>query len=88
MSALDVLGAVASAVQLAETCLKMVDLFNRIRDAPAIVRKRIVAVEKFVEIASLIEHSPALQTPLIAGILTQALVDANQLFEILTKIDA
>lgn len=92
MSGLEVLGAVASAVQLADTCLKIatctVDLFSRIRDAPETIRKRIVAVEQLVEIARLIEHNPSLQTPLIASVLARARAEADQLFEILTKIDA
>lgn len=92
MSGFEVLGAVAGAVQLAETCLKIttyaVDLFSRIRNAPETVRKRIVAVEQLVEIARLIENNPSLQTPLIASVLTRARADANQLFDILTKIDA
>ena len=92
MSGLEVLGAVASAVQLADACLKIatcaVDLFSRVRDAPETIRKRIVAVEQLVEIARLIEHNPSLQTPLIASVLTRARADADQLFEILTKIDA
>jgi hypothetical protein len=92
MSGLEVLGAVASAVQLADTCMKVAtcatDLFSRIRDAPETIQKRIMAIEQLVEIARLIEHNPSLQTPLIASILTGARADADQLFEILTKIDA
>ncbi len=89
---MEVLGAVASAVQLADTCLKIatcaVDLFSRIRDAPETIRKRIVAVDQLVEIARLIEHNPSLQTPLIASVLARARAEADQLFEILKKIDA
>jgi hypothetical protein len=92
MSGLEVLGALAGAVQLADTCLKIticaIDLFSRVRDAPETIRRRIVAVEQFVEIARLIEYNPSLQTPLIASVLTRARADADQLFEILTKIDA
>jgi hypothetical protein len=47
-----------------------------------------VAVEQLVEIARLIEHNPSPQIPLIASVLTRAHADADQLFEILTKIDA
>jgi len=83
MSGLKVLGAVASAVQLADTCLKIatcaVDLFSRIRDAPETIRKRIVAVDQLVEIARLIEHNPSLQTPLIASVLARARAEAEKL---------
>jgi N-terminal domain on NACHT_NTPase and P-loop NTPases len=92
MSGVEILGAVASAVQLADTCMKIaicaIDLFSRVRDAPETIRKRIVAVQQLVEVARLIEHNPSLQTPLIASVLTRARADADQLFEILTKIDA
>jgi hypothetical protein len=92
MSGVEILGAVASAVQLADTCMKIaicaIDLFSRVRDAPETIRKRIVAVEQLVEIARLIQHNPSLQTSLIASVLNRARADADQLFEILTKIDA
>ena|SRR5437763_10968605 len=91
MSGLEVLGAVASAAQLADLCLKIatcaVDLFNRIRDAPEMVQKRLEEVKQLTEIARLIERNPSLQTPLIASVLTRARADADQLFKILIKID-
>jgi len=91
MSGLEVLGAVASAVQLADTCVKIascaVDLFSRVRDAPVTIQKRLEEVKQLIEIARLIEHNPSLQTPLIASILARARADADQLFKILTKID-
>ena len=91
MSGLEVLGVVASAAQLADTCLKIatcaVDLFNRIRDAPETVQKRLEEVKQLTEIARLIERNPSLQTPLIASVLTRARADADQLFKILIKID-
>jgi len=92
MSGLEVLGAVASAVQLADACLKIatcaVDLFSRVRDVPETIRKRIVAVEQFVEIARLIERNPFLQILLIVSVLIRVYADTDQLFEILIKIDA
>lgn len=91
MSGLEILGAVAGAVQLADTCLKIVtyavDLFSRVRDAPETIRKRLEEVKQLIEIARLIEHNPSLQTPLIASVLAGACANADQLFEILTKID-
>jgi hypothetical protein len=85
-------GGFTSAVQLADTYVKLatcaVDLFSRVRDAPETIQKRIVVVEQLLEIVRLIQHNPSLQTPLIASVLTRARADADQLFEILTKIDA
>ena len=49
ISGLEVLGVIASAVQLADTCLKIticiIDLFSRIRDVLETIRKRIVVVK-------------------------------------------
>src|SRR5690348_3564649 len=91
MAGLEILGAVASAVQLADMCLKIatcaVDLFSRVRDAPETIQKRFEEVKRLIEIARLIEHNPPLQTPLIASIVTRARADADQLLKILTKID-
>src|SRR6266536_2934537 len=92
MSGLEILGAVASAVQLADTFIKIatstIDLFSRVRDAPETIRKRIETVKHLIDIAKLIEHNPSLQTPLIASVLTRARADADKLLKILTKIDA
>jgi hypothetical protein len=81
---------VASAVQLADACLKIatyaVNLFSRVRDAPETIQKRLEEVNQLIEIARLIEHNPSLQTPLIASVLNRARADADQLFKILTQI--
>jgi hypothetical protein len=48
MSGLEVLGAVAGAVQLADVCLKIatcaIDLFSRVRDTPETIQKRLKEV--------------------------------------------
>lgn len=91
MSGLEILGAVACAVQLADTCLKITtfaaDLFCRIRDGPKTIQKRLEEVKQLIEIARLIEHNPSLQTPEVASVLAGARANADLLFEILKKVD-
>lgn len=92
MSGLEILGAVAGAVQLADTCLKITtfaaDLFCRIRDAPKTIQKRLEEVKQLIEIARLIEHNSSLQTPEVASVLAGARANADLLFEILKKLDS
>jgi hypothetical protein len=82
---------VASAVQLTNRYLKIaiytINLFNRIRDAPKTIRKRIKKIKYFFEITRLIEHNFSFQISLIASVLTRINTDADELFKILTKID-
>jgi hypothetical protein len=91
MSGIEVFATLASAVQLAQTCLNItifaIDLFSRVRGAPETIRKRIAEIEQFIEIARLIEDEPTLQTPLIGSILATCHRDADQLLEILKEID-
>jgi hypothetical protein len=91
MSGLEVLGILASAVQLADTCLKITisatNLFTRVRGTPETIRKHVAEIEQLVEIARLIEHNPTLQTPLISSVLATCHGDADQLLGIWKKID-
>jgi hypothetical protein len=91
MSGLEILGALASAVQLADTCLKITisasELFTRVRGAPETIRTRIAQIEQLIEIARLIEHNSALQTPLIGSVLDRCREDTNNLLGILKKLD-
>jgi hypothetical protein len=91
MSGLEVLGALASAVQLADTCLTItafvIDLFTRVDRAPEAIRKRVVEIEQLIEITRLIEHNSTLQTPLMTSVLAACHGDADQLLDILKKID-
>jgi hypothetical protein len=90
MSGLEVLGVLASAAQLANTCLKITnfatDQFTRVRGAPETIRKRLAEIEQLIEIVRLIEDNPTLQTPLITSVLATCHGDADQLLDIL-KID-
>ena len=83
MSGLEVLGAVAAAVQLAECGLKIARLITQLRsqvhDAPASLSRRLLQVQHLTEIARLIESSPALQTTLIERLLESCLRDAAEL---------
>ena len=91
MSGLEILGALASTAQLADTCLKITiaasDLFTRVRGAPETIRTRIAQIEQLIEIARLIEHNSTLQTPLIGSTLDRCREDTNNLLDILKKLD-
>ena len=91
MSGLEVVGALASAIQLAETCLKITifanDLFTRVHGAPEVIRTRITQIGQLTEIARLIEHNLSLQTPLIESVLGTCSKDATSLWDTLNKLD-
>jgi hypothetical protein len=87
MSGLEVLGALASAVQLADACLKVAAFISDLRDAPKTIRTRIAQIERLTEIATLIQHNSSLQTPLVDSVLGTCLEDANNLLGILKKLD-
>jgi hypothetical protein len=91
LSGLEVLGALASAVQLCDTCLKITtsatDLSSRVGGVPETIWKCIAEIEQLIEIARLIEHNHSLQTPLIASVLSTCHGDADQLLDILKNND-
>jgi hypothetical protein len=90
MYGLQVLGALGSAVQLCDTCLKITtsatDLFSGVR-VPETIRKCIAEIEQLIKIARLIERNHSLQTPLIASVLSTCHGDADQLLDILKNND-
>ena len=92
MSGLEVLGAVAAAVQLAECSLKIArlisELRSQVRDAPTSLSRRLSQVQHLTEIARLIETSPALQTKLIETLLESCLRDAASLEGIFERMVA
>ena len=92
MSGLEIFGALASAIQLADACLQITafisNLYSKVREAPETIRTRIAQIEQLIEIAKLVEHNTALQTPLIGSVLKRCLEDAGSLLEILKKLDS
>lgn len=87
MPAIEVLGAVVSAVQLADISVRIViglsNVYAKIQDAPESIAKRKVQIEQLVDIARLIQRSPSLQTALVASILQDMLTEATALHELL-----
>ena len=90
MSGLEVLGAVAAAIQLAEIGLRVVKLIStlpsRIKDVPSWVQRRQVQVKHLVEIALSIQSSPALQTDLIQSLLERCSREVENLATILAEL--
>lgn len=80
--------AIMASAQLIKTCGKIAVDFSRVRNAPNMYQRRIVAIEHFVEIAELIKHNPSLQTLLVANILRRAYADADRLLKILIELHA
>ena len=91
MSGLEILGAVAGAVQLADVCAQVItfisDLYSKVRGAPETIRARIAQIEQLIKIAKLIENNAALQTPLVHSIIAKCLEDTGSLLKILKKLD-
>lgn len=90
MSGLEVLGALASASQLAEQGLKITatvyDIYRKVRDAPESIRKQTVQVEQLIDIAKLIESTSSLQTDLVASILSSCTDEAHRLLHSLQQV--
>lgn len=83
MSGLEVLGAVASAVQLAQVSLAVAvslqSLISRIRDARDILQVRLQQIESLIAIANIISSKPQLQTPEIHGAVQRCLKEIETL---------
>lgn len=92
MSGLEVLGAVAGAIQLVDASLGIIKLLTTIcstlHDAPESINRRAIQLELLVEIARLIQKNPSLQTPLISSLLMNCIDKANELQHILAKFTA
>ena len=90
MSGLEVLGAAASAIQLADAAWKVSKLFSslssHVEDAPSSILKRKAQIEYLAEIARLIDDSPMLQTDLIASLLRACVPEIRDLEGLLSKL--
>jgi len=87
MCGLEVLGAVASAIQLATLSQQLITsistLYTQLKDAPINLKQRIYEIESLIEVTKLIECSPQLQTVEIASVVRRCNVDAEALVEVL-----
>lgn len=90
MSGLEVLGAAASAVQLADAAWKISKFFSslssHVKDTPSSVLKRKAQIEHLAEIARLIKNSVVLQTDLIASLLRVCVQEIRDLESLLSKL--
>ena len=90
MSGLEVLGAAASAIQLADAAWKISKLFSslssHVKDTPSSILKRKAQIEHLAEVARLIKNSPVLQTDLIASLLRACVPEIGDLEGLLSKL--
>jgi len=89
MAGVEAFGAVASAVQLASTCIQITEsliaFYSRLADAPKSIARQKEHIAQLMEIARLIQRSPALQTTLITFILASINKEAQNLRDIVAK---
>lgn len=90
MSGIEILGAVAAAIQLAETGLKIVKLISslpsHVEGAPTWIKRRQAQIQHLVEIARIIQSSSALQTSLVQSLLESCSREAKELEAILADL--
>ena len=89
---MEILGAVAAAIQLAQVGTKVIKLpfllLSQFQDAPTSVQKRENQIQHLVAIARAIECSTALQTKLIESLLRRCSQEAKYLKALLTPLIA
>ncbi|CZR70053.1 uncharacterized protein PAC_19954 [Phialocephala subalpina] len=89
MSGVEILGAVASAVQVADICIRitdsLVEFYSRVHDAPEKINQRTVQIAQLKEMAHLIERCPSLQISPVTSILKSISHEARRLEDILTQ---
>lgn len=83
MSGLEILGAAASAFQLAQVGLATTRFLLQVQDTPKTIQTRVLQVQSLIEVARLISCKPQLQTAEIGSILDNCLPRANGLNEII-----
>lgn len=87
MSGFEIVGAVASAVQLASLSLEIIisisSLCTQIRDAPKLIRTRAIQVQSLVTIANYIERNVQLHTTDVECVLHTLIPEAVALRDIL-----
>lgn len=87
MSGLEIVGAVASAAQLADLCLKALksisSLYRNVKNIPTDVDNSITRINQLSEIAQLVSSTPSLHSPVITAAVHEALTDVEKLLELL-----
>lgn len=81
MSGLEILGAAASAFQLAQVGLAITRFLLQVQDAPKTLQTRVLQVQSLIDVANLISSKPQLHTAEINTILENCLLRANALRE-------
>jgi hypothetical protein len=89
MSGLEIVGAVASAAQLADLCLKVLKsiscLYRNIQNIPTDVSNSITRINQLGEIAQLVSSTPSLHSPVITATVHEALDDVEKLLDFLDR---
>lgn len=90
MSGLEVIGVLASIVQVVDASLKLSasvkELYGRVRDAPDRVILHTTQIGQLIDTARLIEQTANLQTPTAHAHLLATLTQAEQIQQILEKL--
>jgi hypothetical protein len=89
MSGLEILGAVASAAQLADLCFKVLKsiscLYRDIKAIPRDIDNSITRISQLSEVAQLVSNTPSLHSPVITAVVHEALADIEALLSVLEE---
>ena len=92
MAGIEILGALAGAVQLADICIRVAEslstLLLRVADVPISLSTQKAHLAQLVQIMRLIQCCPSLQTPVVASILTSLISEVKALQGIVLKASA
>ncbi len=90
MAGIEILGAVASAVQLIDICLRVTESLStfssRVIDVPISISKQKAHLAQLVQVMRLIQHCPSLKTAVLVPILTSVTIEVRALQDILGKV--
>jgi len=86
MSGLEVLGAAASAIQLAQAGVAITRFFLQVHGAPETVQSRAARVQSLIKLANLIASNPHLQTQEITDIIKRCVQETGRLKDLLNKL--
>lgn len=90
MSGLEIVGALASASQLAGLCSRVLksfsDLYHDIKTLPDDIQDCLAQVDQLVKVAELVSNTPALHSPVVAETIREALADTERLLNIVERV--
>jgi hypothetical protein len=90
MDPLTVLGGTAAAAQLLQQGANITkflwDLYSKMKDSPAAIRRQTIQIEQLLDLSRLFLQIASLQTDSVASILGTCLLQAQQFQQILKKV--